>query len=148
MSDEPIRVPRGALVAAAVLIAFVFTATIVARQTDRGIFRPANAAVEASRAIRFVRDDPQGPLVAYSLDGQALATFPIEGGSFAIAAVEALSRKAHRRIDGDGAVFTLRLGTDHRWSLSDPSTERAVPLAGFGSTNIKAFSNLMSEAPQ
>lgn len=150
--NHQVRVPRGALIAAALLIGLTIAAVAVFRIADIdpvAMVPEPNATVE-SRTLRF-EDRPDGAVAVYELtEGEpdrVVHVLETGDGGFIRGVLRSLARA--RRAGGIGREhpFHLSLQADGRLLLEDPATRQRIHLQAFGPTNVESFRTLLvSEA--
>jgi len=143
-----IRVPRGALIGAGVLIALTL-ATVVAYRLA-GVAPVAqvpdpSGAVE-HRALRF-EDGPDGAVVVYELnpDGPDRRIQVIETGQGGFIRGVLRSMARSRRAGGISPEhpFHLTRESNGKLVLEDPATGQRIDLRAFGPTNVESFGELL-----
>ena len=143
--DDEIRVPRGALRAAAAIVVIAIGAAGFARISGLGRSSlPASAPVE-QRALLF-EDRADGAVVVREAVGKAVLDV-IQPGAFGFVRVAMRGMARDRKIHGVGAEypFMLTRWADHRVTLDDPETGRRLDLAAFGRANGEAFERLLDK---
>jgi putative photosynthetic complex assembly protein len=140
---EPVF-PRGALIGAALLVAFTVSSAAVARLSGLGTVQmPETASVE-SRPLRF-QDMRDGSIqVTDARTGQGAASVEPGTNGFIRGTLRGLARERKRRGIGIEPPFTLTRWADGRLSLEDPTTGRVIALDAFGPTNGEAFAQLLT----
>lgn len=143
--DDEIRVPRGALRAAAAIIVFAIAAAGFARISGFGRSEmPASTPVE-QRALLF-EDRADGAVVVREAAGKAVLDV-IQPGAFGFVRVAMRGMARDRKIHGVGSEqpFMLTRWADRRVTLDDPETGRRLDLAAFGRVNGEAFERLLDK---
>jgi putative photosynthetic complex assembly protein len=140
-SAEP-DVPRGALIAAAVLVAASILAAATVRLTGYGKSEVPPAAIAASIDINFA--DRADGAVEVLEGGRVVAEFQSGTNGFLRGVLRNFARE--RRLNGLGreAPFRLSRRTDGRLMITDTATGRDLQLNGFGDVNVAAFAELLS----
>jgi putative photosynthetic complex assembly protein len=139
-------VPRGMLIAAAVLLVFAVLATLFARATGIGRTEVPPAAVAFEVPLQFV-DDPTGAVhVIRAADGAELALFAPGTNGFGRGVVRGLVRDHRRAGLSADATFRLVRWADGRMSLGDPATGERIELDVFGPTNAAVFAAILKSA--
>jgi putative photosynthetic complex assembly protein len=145
--DHDPEVPRPVLIAAGLLLAFVFTTVAAVRLTTEPP-APApvtSAAVTQTRDLQF-RDNPEGGITVWDVGQNTVATVLVPGeGGFIRGVLRALARE--RRTNGigaDAASFRLTGYSDGRLSIEDLATGRVIDINAFGIDNARAFAVLLS----
>ena len=138
--------PRGALLAAAVLVGFALTAVLVSRESGVGATRvPESHAVE-SRELRFF-DRPDGAVEVYTGAGDALVSvLPAGTNGFLRGTLRGLARYRKPYDAGAESPFRLTRFADGRLSLDDPVTGEHIDLEAFGPANAGIFAELLTTA--
>ncbi len=140
-------VPRGPLLAAALLIGATLLGVATIRATGVDVSTRSQAAVVAQRALQF-EDQADGSVrVLETPAGQPPQLLQVVGprdGGFLRGALRALVRQ--RRAAGLGAEtpFVLTARADGRLTLVDPATNERVDLESFGPTNAAVFAQLLA----
>jgi putative photosynthetic complex assembly protein len=142
--------PRGALIAAGLLVGFSLAGVTVARLMHYNATPlPAASAVQV-RHLAFadradggvdVLDDDQAHALVYSV--------PPNTGGFVRGVLRSLARA--RRADGVGPLppLTFTRWSDGRFTLDDPATHQHLNLEVFGASNSKPFAEIFTAmAPQ
>lgn len=132
-------VPRGALIAAGILVA-VSIALAGAVRLEGGYTVAAPAAEKAeSRALIFQDRADRGIAVLDGTTGAVIADLAPGTHGFIRGMLRGLSRD--RFVHGVGAdvPFTLTRWSDGRYSLSDPATGSTLHLAAYGFANVHEF---------
>lgn len=143
--------PRGSLLAAAVLVLFALAVTVLFRVTGAppsaspALLRAeTKVAAVASRSLRFT-DRADGAVVIEDAATGRVAKVIDAGGQtgFIRGVMRGLARE--RRMLGVGArpPFTLTAWRDGELSLTDTATGRSIELTAFGPTNRQAFAELL-----
>jgi putative photosynthetic complex assembly protein len=140
---EPVF-PRGALIGAALLVAFTVSSAAVARLSGLGTVQMPEAASVESRPLRF-QDMRDGSIqVTDARTGQVAASVEPGTNGFIRGTLRGLARERKRRGIGIEPPFTLTRRADGRLSLEDPTTGRVIALDAFGPTNGEAFAQLLT----
>jgi putative photosynthetic complex assembly protein len=140
-------VPRGPLLAAAVLIIATLVGVATIRVTGVDVSTRSMAAVVAQRALHFQDQADGSVLVLEARPGQApLALQVVEpgAGGFLRGALRALVRQRRAAGLGAEAPFVLMARADGRLTLVDPATTERVDLESFGPTNAAVFAQLLA----
>jgi putative photosynthetic complex assembly protein len=137
--------PRGALIGAALLVAFALLGTTAARLLHYNATPlPAARAVQV-RHLGFV-DRSDGGVDVRDSDrtGALVYTVQPNTGGFVRGVLRSLARA--RRADGVGALppLTFTRWSDGRFTLDDPSTGQHVNLEVFGDSNSKPFAEIFT----
>ena len=139
---QPDTMPRGALLAIAVVLFGSLLAVATVRYSGVEVRSPDAAAV-ATRALRF-EDRPDGSVAVIDpASGAEIERVHGEAG-FLRGALRALARERQRRGLGAGPAFELTARADGRLTLADPATGERVDLESFGPTNAGTFARLLT----
>lgn len=141
----PMRVPKGALVMAAGLIAVVFALAISARLFGFGAFREGVTSVAEQRALRFSDLQGGGIRVMDATTNQVAAELAPGTNGFLRGALRALTRGREAAGLGKDVPFQLVRYTDGRLVLQDPATGQHVTISSFGPTQVESFDRLLRE---
>ncbi len=140
-------VPRGPLLAAAVLIGATLLGVATIRATGTDVSTRSQAAVVAQRALQF-EDRADGSIhVLETAAGAAPRLLQVVGageGGFLRGALRALVRQRRAASLGAEAPFVLTARADGRLTLVDPATSERVDLESFGPTNAAVFAQLLA----
>ena len=137
------NVPRGAIVAAGALVAFVIASAGLCRLTGWSGSNVPQADSVQTLALRF-EDRTNGSVLARNATGGAIvAMIAPETNGFMRASLRGLAQERKRRGIGDAAPFILTRWSDGRLSLADEATGRRIELEAFGATNETAFAALL-----
>jgi putative photosynthetic complex assembly protein len=138
--------PRGMLIASGLMIAFALVAAAAAKHTGVGATRLDIGNVAVSREVTFVDHQKDGMVSAFDAkSGEKIADIINSGNGFVGVVLQGFGRD--RALVGLGHELPFRISTfaDGRSMIEDPSTGRIVMLGAFGSDNLKAFSQLISQ---
>jgi putative photosynthetic complex assembly protein len=136
--------PRGALIGAALLVAFTVTSAAVARISGLGTVQMPESALVESRPLRF-EDMRDGSIrVTDARTGQVAASVEPGTNGFIRGTLRGLARERKRQGIGIEPPFMLTRWADGRLSLEDPTTGRVIALDAFGPTNGEAFAQLLT----
>ena len=144
-----ISLPRGTLVAAAVLVGFSLLAVTAARLLHwRGTATPQAVAVTALH-LTFV-DRADGGIEVRDADHGQLPIYqvPPETNGFMRGVLRGLARARRNEHLGHAPPFTLTRWADGRLTLADPQTGHSVPLEVFGPSNARPFALLLGADAQ
>jgi len=149
--SHQVRVPRGALIAAGLLIVLTMGAVAVFRIADIDpvamVPEPEPGATVESRTLRF-EDRADGAVAVYELNEGApdrmVHVLETGDGGFIRGVLRSLARA--RRAGGIGREqpFHLSLQADGRLLLEDPATRQRIYLQAFGPTNVESFRRLLA----
>ena len=136
--------PRGVLLAIAVLVLVSLAGTALVRLSGINIREP-DAATIATRDLRF-DDAPDGSVIITDAStGQPAARITGEQG-FLRGTLRALARQRKLAGVGAGPAFKLLARADGRLTLLDPVTQQRIDLESFGPTNAAVFARLLPGA--
>ncbi len=132
--------PRGALIAAASVVAFTLAATTAARLLG---ISPAGGPVMPAPAqsvdLRFV-DEPNGSVnVRDGRDGHLVANLAPGTNGFVRGVMRGLAHDRMRRGIGQAPPFRLSRDARGKLWLQDTATSRLIDLEAFGQGNRAAF---------
>ncbi len=138
--------PRGALIAAASVVAFSLIATTAARWVG---INPSGAPVISAPAqsvyLRFV-DEPDGSVrVRDGYDDRVVADLAPGAGGFVRGVMRGLAHDRKTHGIGSAPPFRLSIWRDGRLALQDTATGRLIDLDAFGASNKDAFAQLLRE---
>jgi putative photosynthetic complex assembly protein len=136
--------PRGALIGAALLVAFTVTSAALSRISGLGTVQMPESALVESRPLRF-EDMRDGSIrVTDARTGQVAASVEPGTNGFIRGTLRGLARERKRQGIGIEPPFMLTRWADGRLSLEDPATGRVIALDAFGPTNGEAFAQLLT----
>jgi putative photosynthetic complex assembly protein len=144
-----ISLPRGSLIAAAVLIGFSLLAVTTARLLHwRGTVTPP-AAVITELHLTF-SDRSDGGIEVRDADHaqQLIYSVPPETNGFMRGVLRGLARARRNEHVGQTPAFTLTRWSDGRLTITDPQTGHSVPLEVFGPSNSLPFAKLLAADEQ
>ncbi len=135
--------PRGALVAAAMLVIGTLVLVVFARLTGYTPAKPPPSRAVQSYLLRFEDGANGSVLVLRADDGRVVDTIAPGTEAFVRSVLRGMARE--RRVDHVGAQppFRLTRWADGRLSLDDPTTGRHIDLEVFGPTNAGAFADIL-----
>lgn len=143
---EEIRVPRGALIGAGLLILATFALAITARLTgaDRAAPRlPAVTEAIAMRDLVFAEGEGGTMTVRDGQTGQLLADYTSTEGGFVHGALRGLTRlRAQRGLPAD-APYRLAEWPGGRMTLQDRRTGMIVEVNAFGASSVEGYRTLL-----
>lgn len=134
--------PRGALVAATVMIVVALISAVTGRLTGIDPASPGQEAV-ATRDLRF-EDRPDGGVAVLDLDGRSVAVMAPGTNGFLRATLRGLARERRREDLGAETPFRLTAWAEGGITLEDLSTGRQVHLEAFGHSNAEVFARLLT----
>jgi putative photosynthetic complex assembly protein len=148
-SHDP-TVPRGALIGAAVMLAFVLALTaavsfgFIARSADPQAERAAqNIAAAQVRELRFADRADGAVVVSDAQSGEVVQVIAFGEGGFLRATMRRLIKSRTAKGIGPQPPFKLTLWENGALSLSDPSTGREAEIIGFGPDHKKIFAQML-----
>ncbi|MBU6373828.1 MAG: hypothetical protein KJS97_13960 [Alphaproteobacteria bacterium] len=150
IDDRPF--PRGALIAAGVMIAASLAMVAGVRlgvlpYQDTFARAHAEAAVAVERDLIF-EDGAAGAIVVRDAATRAVvATLPAGEDGFVRGVMRGLAYHRTLNATPHDAPFALRRLTDGGLVLVDPQTERHIDLGAFGVTNKAAFARFLAKEP-
>jgi putative photosynthetic complex assembly protein len=136
--------PRGALIGAALLVAFTVTSAAVSRISGLGTVQMPESALVESRPLRFEYMRDGSIRVTDARTGQVAASVEPGTNGFIRGTLRGLARERKRQGIGIEPPFMLTRWADGRLSLADPATGRVIALDAFGPTNGEAFAQLLT----
>lgn len=137
------QVPRGALIAAAVLIVLAIALAAFARQGLIGRADDLSAPTVEFRDLVFLDRKDGGILVLAADTGETVQAIEPGTNGFLRGVLRGLARE--RRLGGFDTEKPFRLlrQGDGRLTLLDLATQRHIELVSFGPTNAKAFARFL-----
>jgi len=146
--DHAPTVPRGALIAVAVIIVLTMAMAGTVRLTGNNIVAAPEATPVVSRDLRFEDRSDGGIRVVDAADGTVVKDLEPGTNGFVRGMLRGLARD--RRVHGVGAepAFTLTRWSDGRHSITDTATGTVLHLAAFGFNNVKEFATLLTAGQQ
>jgi putative photosynthetic complex assembly protein len=138
------QVPRGALIAAGVMIALALTAATVARVSGIGTTQPAHAATVVMRSVHFFDRSDGAVVVTDAATSKEVAVLNPGTNGFIRAVMRGLARSRRLASIGDEPPFQIVQRVDGTVNLVDPSTGRDIALEAFGHTQVEAFAMLLN----
>jgi putative photosynthetic complex assembly protein len=141
-ADRAESVPRGLLIAAAVLVAFAFSITLLGRSTDLGAVHMTSAQPYQTLLLHFADEDDGGITITDASNGAVIEKIKPGTNGFLRSMMRGFAHERSR--DGIGAEtpFTLTRWIDGTLSLTDQTTGRRVDLDAFGSNQADVFASL------
>jgi putative photosynthetic complex assembly protein len=145
--------PRGVLIGAALLIAFVIAAAAMVRLTGVGGVEMPFAPVAEARELVFVDLGDGVTMVALpgpdGADRNAVVGVLRSGeDGFAMGVMRGMVRGRKARDIPLDAPYQLALLEDRRLVFRDPSVGTEIDLRAFGPTNLAAFSPMLRVEPK
>ena len=138
----PTGFPRGALLAAAGMIALSLAAAVAGRLTGPVANVGPTTEID-SRALRFEDRDDGGVGIFDPASNALVEIAPPGTNGFLRATLRGLARERRAVGAGPEAPFRLTHWADGRLTLDDPSTGRRVEMVAFGETNAEVFARLL-----
>jgi putative photosynthetic complex assembly protein len=142
-AHEAPRVPRGALLGAALLVGFALLTAGGARVSGVGTTRTPAAAPVRVLDLRFTDRADGAVVVEDARRGETLEVIAPGTNGFVRGVLRGMARERKRQDIGVEPPFRLTRWSDGRLSLDDPSTGRHVDLEAFGPANSGAFVRMM-----
>lgn len=144
LSARPAGFPRGVLLAAAGLVAFVILTAGIARVTGLAGSQIDPATAVKSVELRFV-DRSDGAVEVYeATDGRAVAVLAPGTNGFVRGVMRGMARERRQFDVGMEPPFRLTSWDNGGLSLEDPTTGRRIELEAFGPTNFDVFARLLA----
>ena len=143
---EEIRVPRGALIGAGLLILTTFALAITTQVTgaDRAAPRlPAVTEAIATRDLVFVAGEAGALTVRDGQTGAVLAEYTSTEGGFVHGALRGLTRLRERRDIPADAPYRLAEWPGGRLTLQDRRTGMIVEVNAFGASSVTGYRTLL-----
>jgi putative photosynthetic complex assembly protein len=136
--------PRGALLAAAAILASSIALAAIGRLTGVANSTPT-AAMVTSRALLF-EDRPNGAVAVFDADHPStpISIIAPDTNGFLRATMRGLARQRLRQDASETTPFRLTEWADGRLTLEDPTTGRKVEMEAFGLTNEEVFARLLT----
>lgn len=132
-------VPKGALIAVGVMIAFSIAAAGLTRLAGDYTVAPPPAVAEDSRTLIFQDRADRGIAVIDGATGARIADLAPGTHGFVRGLLRGLSRDRQVHRVGPEVPFTLTRWSDGRYSITDPATGSVLHLAAYGFGNVKEF---------
>jgi putative photosynthetic complex assembly protein len=140
-----IKVPKGALLAAAALVLFAITATATSRLTGVGSVHMTLPAMVESRTLQF-EDAADGSVLVYDAsDRKLLDSLPPGESGFVRVVLRSLARERKLASIGSEPPFRLARFENGQLTLTDTANNKQIDLNAFGSSNLAAFARLMKK---
>jgi putative photosynthetic complex assembly protein len=137
--------PRGVLIGAAALIAFVISAVALVRLTGVGGTEIPPAPIEFAIELRFHEQGDGTTLVYADADPEAIAQLESTVDGFVLGVLRTMARERRGYEIDMTEPYKLMLLEDGRFLFKDPSTGREIDLGAFGPTNAQSFANLLQD---
>jgi putative photosynthetic complex assembly protein len=148
-------VPRGALIGAGAMLAFVLALTgavsagLLPREGDPVASRAAaNVAAESERALIFADRSDGAVVVSDAETGTEVAVVDFGQGGFLRATMRRLAKARAAKGVGASPPFILTRWDNGALSLRDPQTGRQAELHGFGADHSRLFANMLEARHQ
>lgn len=146
-------VPRGALMAAAILLLFVMALTgavkwgLLPQSADPAATRAAqNVAPAQIRELRFADRADGAVVVTDAATGETVKLVEFGQGGFLRATMRRMAKARIAAGIGAEPPFRLTLWENGALSLSDPQTGRDAEIHGFGADHSKMFADMLGGA--
>jgi putative photosynthetic complex assembly protein len=136
--------PRGALIAAGVMVFGSIALAALARLTGFGTVHMAPSVPVTMLELRFT-DEKDGSVGVWDAGGARIGSFAPGTNGFARGVLRGLARERYRESVGTAPPFRLTRWADGRLTLDDPATARHIDLDVFGPTNVAAFARLIED---
>ncbi len=147
-SDPPAAFPRGVLLGAACMIAFVILFAGIARVTGLAGSQIDPALPVQTIELRF-EDQADGAVAVYEQgSGQTVAVLPPGTNGFVRGVMRGMARERRQYDVGMQPPFRLTRWDNGSLSLEDPSTGRRIELEAFGPTNFGVFAKLLANGSE
>jgi putative photosynthetic complex assembly protein len=137
--------PRGVLIGAAALIAFVIAAVALVRLTGVGGTETPPAPVQFSVELRFDEQDDGKTLVYAATDPEAIAVLESGVDGYVLGVLRAMARERRGYDVAMSEPYQLMLLEDGRLIFRDTATGREIDLRAFGPTNAQSFADLLDD---
>ena len=134
-------IPRGLLIASALMLAAVLTGVTATRLSGTTIRAPDAPAVVVMQ-LRFEDRADGAVAVTDANTGRLIEAITGQAG-FVRGTLRGLARERKRNGVGPEPAFELIARADGRLTLSDPTTGRLVDLESFGPVNAGVFARLL-----
>jgi putative photosynthetic complex assembly protein len=141
-ADSTIKVPRGPLIGAALLVVLVFAVAIEARTTGHSASLEPVTGVALQREVRF---DPQGDGTLSVFDvgqNREIVRLHSDKNGFIFGMLRGIRQKRDVAQTDPKTPFRITRWQDGRMTLDDPSTGMHVAVSSFGPTQIASFEQL------
>ena len=137
--------PRGALVAAGLLVGFSLLATTFVRLERLGstTVAPVRAAPVRAIDVRFTDEADGSVSVRDSRDGHVVETLAPGTNGFVRSVMRGLAHERKRRGLGPVQPFRISESRGGQLALEDPATGRLIDLDAFGAPNADAFAQML-----
>jgi putative photosynthetic complex assembly protein len=145
MHEEPMKLPRGALLGIGFCVGLALLGAVVGRLQGP---RPGPvSSADATRNLRFA-DMPDGSVGVFDAsNGATVAMLPRGSNNFIRAMLRAVVHERRDATPDLSSPFVLTAWKDGRLTLADSADGRTVELEAFGSTNEADFARLLT-APE
>ncbi|WP_373490396.1 photosynthetic complex assembly protein PuhC [Parasphingorhabdus sp.] len=150
--DHDPTVPRGALIAAAILLLFTMALTGAVRLgwipqsgDPQGSRTAQNIAPAQERELRFADRADGAVVVTDATTGETVMEIGYGEGGFVRATLRRMAKARAAAEIGPEPPFTLTLWENGALSLSDPETGREAEIHGFGSDHSATFAQMLKE---
>jgi len=139
-----IRVPKGALIGAGLLILFTISTVAIFRLTglDPTAMIPQSEQILEARELKF-EDGANGSVIVYESgmagEYEVIHTVPSGEGGFIRGVLRSLARARNASGISRDHPFLLEAQSNGTLVLEDPQTGQRIDLQAFGPSNIAAF---------
>ena len=144
-AEHDIRIPRGALIAAAGLVLFALIAVATSRLTGYGVAHMTLPAMVQSIDLQFEDDADGNVLVFDARDHKLLHLLPPGESGFVRVVLRGMARERKLASIGSAPPFRLARYENGQLTLTDTANNRLIDLNAFGSSNLAAFAQLMKK---
>jgi putative photosynthetic complex assembly protein len=145
-ADSTIRVPRGPLIGAGVMILLTFAVAITARRTGVGASHEPLSVPVDQRSIRFVPDSGGALKVYDALTGRLALRLEPDRNGFIFGMLRGMQYRRSVAHTDSLTPFALTRWRDGHITLDDPATGMHVAVNSFGHTQVASFEQLFTPA--
>jgi putative photosynthetic complex assembly protein len=140
-----IYIPKGALIAAGILVAFALIAVTASRLTGVGQVKMTPPPIVESVDLQF-EDSQDGAVLVYrASDRQLIDSLPPGNSGFVRVVMRGMARERRLADVGQQPPFRLARHENGQITLTDTSNSKMIDLNAFGSSNVAAFARLMKK---
>ncbi len=150
--DHDPTVPRGALIAAALLLLFTMALTGAVRLgwipqsgDPDGSRMAQNIVPVQERELRFTDHADGAVIVTDAATGETVSEIGFGEGGFVRATMRRMAKARMAQGIGSEPPFRLTLWENGALSLSDPQTGREAEIHGFGADHSATFAEMLKE---
>ena len=141
-------IPPGVVMGAGLLMLFTIAVAGISRRAGSYHVTMAPTTAVESRDLLFSDQHDGGVLVTDAKTGKRVALVEPKTGGFLRGIMRGLVREHKLNDQAAGTPFRLTQWADGRLSIADPTTKESFDLEAFGSTNEKAFADLLRDQPE